>query len=99
MNMDKKNRYMPKQSGLIVECNDPEEQSTYYKRLNCQETTKNIKKLQTHSSSKQKTQKNTVFQPTPPPFFQPSCINPMDFHLKTKTSTAPPHPRTGHLAR
>lgn len=37
MAMDKKNRYIPKQSGRIVECNDPEEQSTYYKRLNCQE--------------------------------------------------------------
>lgn len=95
MNMDKKNRYMPKQSGRIVECNDPEEQSTYYKRLNCQETTKNFKLI--HLPNKKA--KNTVFQPTPAPFFQPSCINPMDFHLKTKTSTAPPHPRTGHLAR
>ena len=68
MNMDKKNRYMPKQSGRIVECNDPEEQSTYYKRLNCQETTKNFKLI--HLPNK-KTQKTRCFNQPLPPFFNP----------------------------
>ena len=76
------NLYIPKQSGRIVECNDPEEQSTYYKRLNCQEKTTSNKLI---SSSKQKTQKkNTCFNRTSP-LFQPSWINPMDFHLFIST--------------
>lgn len=63
MNMDKKNRYMPKQSGRIVECNDLEEQSTYYKRLNCQETTKNFKLI--HLPNKKRKKHGVSTNPSP----------------------------------
>lgn len=44
------------------------------------------KTLQTHSSSKQKNNKKHVFQPTPPPFFNPH-VNPMGFPSRLKDST------------